>query len=93
MVWVRDGESAVHTARELRPDLILMDLRLPGMNGWDAIQQIRTDALLQNIPIIAISVEAKGDDRRRAFDAGCNEYFSKPFSIVELRNAVQKYIG
>lgn len=93
VVWVKDGETAVQVTQKLLPDLILMDLRLPRLNGWEATRLIRQDGRTANIPIFAISVEAKGDDRQRAFDAGCDEYFSKPFSVNDLRGAVADYIG
>ncbi|MEQ8672701.1 MAG: response regulator [Aggregatilineales bacterium] len=93
VVWVKDGNTAIDAALQVRPELILMDLRLPEKDGWQATYEIRNNPHLSHIPIIAISVEAKSDDRARAFDAGCNEYFSKPFSVVELREAVAHYIG
>lgn len=93
VVWVKDGDAAVDVARQILPALILMDLRLPGKDGWQATREIRADARVGTIPIFAISVEAKSDDRPRALAAGCNEYFAKPFSIIELRDAVKQYIG
>lgn len=93
VVWVKDGDAAVDVARQIQPALILMDLRLPGKDGWQATREIRADARVGTIPIFAISVEAKSDDRPRALAAGCNEYFAKPFSIIELRDAVKQYIG
>ena len=93
VVWVKDGNAVIDVALEVHPALILMDLRLPGKDGWQATHEIRNNPQLSQIPIIAVSVEAKSDDRARAFDAGCNEYFSKPFSVMELREVVAQYIG
>ncbi|MBC7870122.1 MAG: response regulator [Chitinophagaceae bacterium] len=95
VVCVNNGEDGVRLAQELHPLVILMDLRLPGrgMDGWAAIAAIKADQALSKIPIIVISVEIQPDDRQRAYDAGCAMYFPKPFSIVELINAVSNYVG
>jgi CheY-like chemotaxis protein len=94
VVCVRTGEDGLDAARTLIPDLILMDLRLPdGLDGWETIRRIRLDPNLRHTPIIVTSVEILPDDRQRAYDAGCDVYYPKPFDIGELRQRILEYIG
>ena len=71
-----DGEQGVEKAAAERPDLILMDLSLPRMDGWTAARQIKNTAELQHIPIIALTAHAMMGDRERAIEAGCDDYVS-----------------
>lgn len=92
VVCARTGEEGVRLARELHPKLILMDLRLPyGMDGWKAIEHIKADSNLASTPIVVISVEILPEDRERAFAAGCELYYAKPFSVSQLIDVVGKY--
>jgi two-component system, cell cycle response regulator DivK len=80
-----DGETAVEVAAAQRPDLILMDIGLPGMSGLDAVRAIRARAI--HIPIIAVSSRVMPGDKERALDAGCDEFVEKPIDderLVEL---------
>ncbi|GAB4526854.1 MAG: response regulator [Anaerolineae bacterium] len=89
------GQDGLAVLEEIRPDLLVLDLRLPGstFDGWTIIRMLRDDPNYRNMPILVTSVEVTPDDRTRAFDAGCNEYFSKPFSIGDLRQQISRYVG
>lgn len=89
------GQDGLDIIYEHRPDLLVLDLRLPGstFDGWTVIRMLRDDPQHRTIPILVTSVEVTPDDRRRAFEAGCDEYFAKPFSIGDLRQQIEQYIG
>lgn len=88
-----DGEEGVQMATDEVPDLILMDLSLPKMDGWTATRQIKSNPDLSHIPIIALTAHAMVGDRERALEAGCDDYISKPIDLRELANKLQEYIG
>jgi two-component system cell cycle response regulator DivK len=87
----RSGEAAVDLARERRPDLILMDIELPGIDGITALQQLRADADTAGIPIVALTASAMSADRDRFFGAGFDGYISKPINIKEFPNQVRAH--
>lgn len=88
--WVRNGEEAVNSFLRERPDLILMDIRMPVMNGVDAITKIRSISV--DIPIIAVTANAFLIEQQQALAAGCNAVVAKPYSYEQLREKVEKYI-
>jgi two-component system, cell cycle response regulator DivK len=79
------GEEGIRLAVEERPDLILMDLDLPDIDGWQATRRLRGMLETRHIPIIALSAGATDDDRARSIAAGCNDYDTKPFDLPSLR--------
>ena len=79
-------------ARE-RPDLILMDIQLPVMDGYEATRRIRTDPEMKGIPIIAVTSYALAGDEAKALEAGCTAYVAKPFSPRALLTKVREYLG
>ena len=83
----RDGASGVDMARSERPDLILMDLGLPVLDGWEAARRLKADPATCRIPVIALSAHAMSGDRVQALEAGCDEYDVKP---VEWRRLLTK---
>ena len=87
IVAALDGEQGVAMAHSERPDLILMDISLPGLNGWEATRRIRQDSATATIPIIALTAHAMAGDREKTMDAGCDEYETKP---VELNTLLAK---
>ena len=91
-VVAMDGQSALAMARTQKPDLILMDLQLPGIDGLEATRQIKADPETKDIPVIAVSAFAMYDDREKALAAGCNAYFSKPVDFHELRVRIQSFL-
>ncbi len=88
-----DGEEGVEMAAVNVPDLILMDLSLPRMDGWTATRHIKADSTLNHIPIIALTAHAMVGDRERAIEAGCDDYISKPINLKELASKLGKYLG
>jgi CheY-like chemotaxis protein len=88
-----DGEQGVALAKSERPDLILMDLSLPRLDGWQATQQIKAIHELQHIPIIALTAHALIGDRERALAVGCTDYLSKPINFRTLANKLGAHLG
>ncbi len=78
LVIAGDGASGVEKASRVLPDLILMDMSLPVMDGWEATRRIKADRMLSHIPIIALTAHAMQGDEERALGCGCNDYISKP---------------
>jgi len=88
-----DGEQGFAMAQTEKPDLILMDLSLPRVDGWTATKRIKDTPELQHIPIIALTAHAMIGDRERALAAGCDDYVSKPINLRELANKLSKYLS
>jgi len=86
------GEEGVAAAESHRPDLILMDIQLPGLDGYEATRQIKANPDLQHIPIIVVTSYALSGDDVKAYEAGCNDYVSKPFSPRELLAKIREYL-
>jgi two-component system cell cycle response regulator DivK len=86
------GEDGVSAAETHRPDLILMDIQLPGLDGYEATRQIKANPDLEPIPIIVVTSYALSGDDVKAFEAGCNAYVSKPFSPRELLAKIREYL-
>ncbi len=82
--FAEDGEEAVRKAKDVRPALILMDLSLPVMDGWEATRRIKADAATTAIPVIALTAHAMASDRERALEAGCDDYDTKPVDLERL---------
>jgi CheY-like chemotaxis protein len=89
----KDGEEGVRVATAEKPDLILMDLSLPKMDGWTATRQLKADPDVKHIPIIALTAHAMLGDRDRALAAGCNDYISKPISLRELSEKLKQHMA
>jgi CheY-like chemotaxis protein len=87
-----DGEEGVRKAEQEKPDLILMDLGLPGLNGWESTERIKANSGLRHIPIIAVTSHVMIGDERRAREVGCNDYLSKPIDEDELLGKIRNLI-
>jgi two-component system cell cycle response regulator DivK len=87
-----DGEQGVKTAGEKIPDLILMDIMMPKMDGLEATRIIKADAKTRQIPIIALTSYAMKGDRERTIEAGCNGYMAKPIDIQEVLKTIEHYL-
>ncbi len=87
VVLAVNGAEGVAMAKSERPDLVLMDMSLPVMNGWEATRAIRADAATAAIPVVALTAHSMPGDREKAMEAGCNDYDVKP---VELPRLLQK---
>lgn len=88
-----DGAAAIETARRDPPALILMDLSMPVMDGWEATRRLKADPRTHDIPVIALSAHAMESDRQKALDAGCDDYDTKPVRIERLLNKMAALIG
>jgi len=86
------GEEGVTLAETQHPDLILMDIQLPGLDGYEATRQIRANPALRKVPIIAVTSYALSGDDVKAFEAGCDGYVSKPFSPRALLAKIREYL-
>ena len=93
LIEALNGEDGVKLAQNERPDLILMDIQLPKMDGYEATQQIKSIAELKTIPIIAVTSYALSGDEAKARAAGCDGYIAKPFSPRELLAKVRKFLS
>jgi two-component system cell cycle response regulator DivK len=87
------GREAVAKAAALHPGLILMDLSLPEMNGWEATRALKADPALAGIPVVAVTAHAMVGDKETAIAAGCAECVTKPYELDELIAVVERYIG
>lgn len=87
-----DGVEGVEKATNWLPDIILMDLRMPRMDGFEAIEKIRANANTATTPIVAISAWASGKHKKRAMDAGANEHFTKPVDLNRLMATINAYL-
>lgn len=92
IVMAVDGQQGVDMARTERPDLVLMDMSLPVMDGWKATQTIKGDAELKGIPVIALTAHAMEGDREKAMAAGCDDYDTKPIELPRLLEKIGKFI-
>lgn len=88
-----DGYTGVEMAVNEMPDLIFMDINIPGIDGIEATQIIKADARTQHIPVIALTANAMRGDRERFLAAGCDDYRPKPISTADLIAVVEQYIG
>jgi two-component system cell cycle response regulator DivK len=88
-----DGAEAVDKAQSLAPDLILMDMSLPVMHGWDATREIKGDPATRGIPVIALTAHAMTGDREKALDAGCDEFETKPIELPRLIEKIEKLLS
>jgi len=88
-----DGDEALDVAKREQPAVILMDLALPRMDGWEATRRIRADPQLSDIPVLAITALTMESDERRARAAGVDEYLTKPVRSAKIRAMVRRYVG
>ena len=79
-----DGQMGIEVAKANEPDLILMDMSLPVVDGWEATRRIKADESLKHIPVIALTAHAMANDRDKALEAGCNDYDTKPIDLPRL---------
>ena len=87
-----NGQEGIDIARAEAPELILMDMGLPVMDGWEATRRIKKDPDIQNIPVIALTAHAMSGDRSKALDAGCNDYETKPIDLNRLLGKMQSLL-
>ncbi len=92
LVEAVNGEEALAIAMEHKPDLILMDIQLPIVDGYEATRRIKAEPALRGIPVIAVTSYALSGDEEKAREAGCDDYVTKPFSPRDLLAKVQAYL-
>lgn len=92
VITAKDGQEGVNTARKILPDLILMDVGLPIMDGYKATQVLKEDELTKKIPIIILTAHATIEDRDRAISSGANDYETKPINIIKLTEKMHKIL-
>jgi len=87
-----DGETALLLVRNYRPDLILLDIVLPGLTGVDVVQRLKQDLQTTTIPVIAVTSLAGAADREQLLQAGCSDYISKPYSLENLEGMIERHL-
>ena len=87
-----DGAEGVEMARSARPDVILMDMSLPVMDGWTATRKLKADASTRGIPVIGLTAHAMAGDREKCLEAGCDEYDTKPVDFPRLLEKIQVHL-
>ena len=87
-----DGLEGLRVAQTHRPDLILMDIQLPGIDGYEATRRIKNNAALKDIPIIVVTSYALSGDENKAFEAGCDAYVAKPYSPRQMLAKVKEFL-
>jgi len=93
VVEATDGIEALAQARAVQPDLILMDLALPNLDGWEATRRLKSDPATRAIPVVALTAIAMSGDEERARAAGCDDYIAKPARPMMIREVVKRHIG
>ena len=93
VVIALDGESGMALAASEAPDLILMDMSLPILDGWEATRRLKADAATQHIPVIALTAHAMSSDRDKALEAGCDDYDTKPIELPRLLEKMEALLG
>jgi len=88
-----NGQEGIDMASSSNPDIILMDLSLPVIDGWEATRRIKADPATQSIPVIALTAHAMAGDERKALDAGCDDYDTKPIDLKRLLGKIENLLG
>jgi len=92
VITAQDGEKGYSLARSEAPDLILMDISLPAMDGWEVTRLLKANALTRHIPIIALTAHAMVSDREKALGIGCDDYDTKPVDFVRLSEKIESLL-
>ncbi len=93
IVTAEDGEQGIEMARNERPDLILMDMSLPVIDGWEATRRIKADAAIAAIPVVALTAHAMQGDEEKARACGCDDYLTKPIDEDLLFERIEHHLG
>jgi two-component system cell cycle response regulator DivK len=92
VIDTKDGMEAIVLAKQYKPDLILMDIQLHGVSGFDVIKKIKAEDTMKNIPIVAVTAFAMKDDKERILESGCEAYIAKPISIEPFLQVIENFI-
>ena len=87
-----NGQEALDMIRREAPDVILLDMSLPVMDGWAAVRELRADAAIRHVPVIALTAHAAREDRERAIEAGCDDYETKPVDMPRLLSTIERWL-
>jgi DNA-binding response OmpR family regulator len=93
LITAKDGKEAVSKAEAERPDLILMDVLMPNMNGFEACREIRKKEATKITPIIMVTTRGEAENVQKGYESGCNDYITKPINSAELLAKIQNYLG
>ena len=93
VVFAMDGQQGVDLARSERPDIILMDMSLPVIDGWEATRRVKADDATRRVPVIGLTAHAMAGDREKAIEAGCDDYDTKPVELDRLIGKIERLIG
>ncbi|OGR86023.1 MAG: hypothetical protein A3A86_02775 [Elusimicrobia bacterium RIFCSPLOWO2_01_FULL_60_11] len=88
-----DGSAGLDAAKKIKPDLILLDIMMPKMNGWDVCRVLKTDPKTQDIPILMCTALGQIGDSEKAFQSGANDYVTKPYDMYRLMDKVKRFVG
>ena len=92
VISARDGQEAIYSARQGKPDLIILDIMMPEMDGYQTMREIRTNAALRRLPIIALTAKAMKGDREKCLAAGASDYLAKPVNTEQLLAALRMWL-
>ncbi len=93
VVFAVDGKQGVDAARREKPDIILMDMSLPIMDGWEATRCVKSDDATRNVPVIGLTAHAMSGDREKAIQVGCDDYDTKPVEFDRLVGKIERLLG
>lgn len=93
VIFAIDGQQGVDLARSERPDIILMDMSLPVMDGWEATRRVKSDDATRGVPVIGLTAHAMAGDREKAIEAGCDDYDTKPVELERLIGKIERLLG
>jgi two-component system cell cycle response regulator DivK len=88
-----DGQQGIEMAQSTAPDVILMDMSLPVLDGWEATRQLKNSDATRHIPVIALTAHAMSGDRERALEAGCDDYDTKPIELTRLLEKIESMLN
>jgi two-component system cell cycle response regulator DivK len=93
VIFAVDGQQGVDLARSERPDIILMDMSLPVIDGWEATRRVKADNATRSVPVIGLTAHAMSGDRERAIEAGCDDYDTKPVELDRLISKIERLLS
>jgi two-component system, cell cycle response regulator DivK len=93
VIFAVDGQQGVDLARTERPDIILMDMSLPVLDGWEATRRVKADDATRSVPVIGLTAHAMSGDRERAIEAGCDDYDTKPVELDRLIGKIERLLS
>jgi two-component system cell cycle response regulator DivK len=93
VIFAMDGQQGVDLARSERPDIILMDMSLPVIDGWEATRRVKADDATHGVPVIGLTAHAMSGDREKALEAGCDDYDTKPVELERLIGKIERLLG